>query len=46
MNILLTNLVRRNMIDEVRDLHNKMVLRGIYGDRYSTCHVLSFSDIR
>ena len=40
MNILLTDLVRRNMIYEVRDLYNKMVLRGIYGDRY-TIHVMS-----
>ena len=34
MNILLTELVRRNTIDEMRHLYNKMVLRGIYGDRY------------
>ena len=34
MNILLKDLVKRNMIDEVRDLYNKMVLRGIYGDHY------------
>ena len=27
------------MIDEVRDLYNKMVLRGVYGDHY-TVHVM------
>ena len=40
MNILLTDLVMRNMIEEVQNLYNKMVLRGVYGDHYIV-HVMS-----
>ena len=39
MDILLTDLVRINMIDELQNLYNKMVLRGVYGDHY-TVHVM------